>query len=285
MTTDPQTLTRLRRDIDRIDDRLHDLLQERAALVERIAAAKAGENTVALRPGREAEILRRLVERHQGCFPKAALVRIWREIMGALVGIQGPFTVAVCQPGGGSGFVELARDHFGVVAPQTVFPSPGHVVRQVADGIAAVGVVPIPAAAEDDPWWPSLAADSINLPRIVARLPVLAVDHVPGKPEPLEGYVIAARDHDDTGDDRTLVVVETVPDVSRDRLRALLSGVSLDCTGVVATHRGGEYWLHLAEVAGHLTDADARLTALASSQKDAVRHLRVIGGYPVPLPV
>ena len=188
MTTDPETLDRIRRDIDRIDDRIHDLLMERAAMVERVAEAKAADTSVALRPGREAQIMRRLAARHCGRFPLPAVVRIWREIMGALVGLQRPFSIAICQPERGDGYLELARDHFGVVWPKQVFPSPGHVVRAVADGHASVGVVPPPHENDHEPWWLSLTAGSGDLPQEVTPQPMLTQPPEVGPPQPLEGH-------------------------------------------------------------------------------------------------
>lgn len=284
MTSETASLERIRREIDQIDDSLHDLLMRRTLLVEQIAAVKAAGGGVALRPGREATILRRLDGRHQGGFPRPALVRIWREIMGALVGLQKPFSVAVSQSERGSGYLELARDHFGVVAPQVVHPSPGHVVRDVADGLVAVGVVPIPNAADIEPWWLSLTADTDNLPRVVVRLPALAQETSAGRPEPLEAFVLACRDPEPTGDDRTLVAVETMPDLSRDRLRALMSAAGLEATQLLATHRADDRWLHLAEVDGTIARDDPRVEQLLAGGKDAVRHVRIIGGYPVALP-
>ena len=283
MTTDPETLDRIRRDIDRIDDRIHDLLMERAAMVERVAEAKAADTSVALRPGREAQIMRRLAARHCGRFPLPAVVRIWREIMGALVGLQRPFSIAICQPERGDGYLELARDHFGVVWPKQVFPSPGHVVRAVADGHASVGVVPPPHENDHEPWWLSLTAGSGDLPQVVTRLPMLTQPAVVGRPEPVEGFVIACRPHDDTGADRTLVAVETGPDLSRDRLRALFAAAGLEAAAVLATHRAEGCWLHLCEVECFLAADDLRLTTLLGDGKDPVRHARVIGGYPLQL--
>lgn len=284
MTSETASLEKIRAEIDAIDDRLHDLIMERTRLVEAIAAVKAGTGGVALRPGREASILRRLDGRHRGGFPRAALVRIWRELMGALVGLQKPFSVTVFQPERGAGYLELARDHFGIVAPQTIHPSPGHVVRAVADGQTSVGVVPLPSEADAEPWWLSLTADADNLPRVVARLPALAAESTPGRPEPLTAFVVACRDPEPTGEDRTLVAVETVPDVSRDRLRSLLATAELNATALIATHRADGRWLHLVEVAGHFAGGDDRLAKLVSSGRDAIRHVRIIGGYPMPLP-
>lgn len=281
MSTDSVSLDHLRREIDRIDDQLHDLLMQRAGLVEQIAGAKA-PGGIALRPGREVQVLRRLVGRHQGRFPKAALVRIWREIMGALVGMQAPFTIAVYQPERGAGYIELARNHFGVVWPQIVHLTPGHVVRMVADGQATVGVVPLPGP-EAEPWWLALTSAAGNLPRVVGRLPILAQETSAGRPEPLEAFVVACRDPEATGDDRSLVAVETAPDVSRDRLRAAFAAANLDLVAMSATHRADGAWTHLVELAGHVVGDDPRLAELVQA-KDPVTHVRVIGGYAVQLP-
>lgn len=282
MSTDSASLDRLRREIDRIDDKLHDLLMERAGLVEQIANAKA-PGGIALRPGREASVLRRLVARHKGPFPKSALVRIWREIMGALVGLQQPFTIAVYQPERGAGYIELARNHFGVVWPQIVHLTPGHVVRMVADGQATVGLVPIPGAADAEPWWLALTSAAGNLPRVVARLPVLAQEAAAGRTDPLEAFVVACREPEDTGDDRSLVAVETAPDISRDRLRAAFAAANLDLAAMMASHRSDGVWRHLVEVSGYLTGADPRLADLVQT-KDPITHVRVIGGYATQLP-
>jgi chorismate mutase-like protein len=276
MTQDNPSLERLRREIDHIDDKLHDLVMERAALVERIAAAKSDDG-VALRPGREAQVLRRIVDRHAGPFPRASLVRMWRELMGALVGLQRPFTIACFQPERGAGYIDLARNHFGVAWPLTVHQgSPGQVVRLVADGQASVGIVPLPGPPDAEPWWLSLTSDAENLPRVVARLPFLA------SAEGLEALVIACRPHEPTGDDRTLAAIETLPDVSRDRMRAVLTAAGLEPTAQVATHRTEDMWLHLVELSGHAVSGDGRFDQLVTA-KDPVRQIRVIGGYAVPV--
>jgi len=284
MNQDSAALEQLRREIDRIDDQLHDLLMRRTSLVGRIAAAK-GDRRVTLRPGREAQILRRLLGRHAGQFPKLAVVRIWREIVGALTGLQAPLTVAVHAAGRSTAAIELARNHFGVVAPLHAFRSPGQVVRAVADGVATVGVIPLipgtEAADEAEPWWTSLTLESGDAPRVVARLPFAPIAAVKGAAEPLQALVIACRDHDESGDDRTLAVLETGPDLSRDRLRAILAAGGLEPAELLAIHRHGVVWLHMVEILGHVTAADPRLAALVAP-KDPVGRIAVVGGYATP---
>ena len=62
-------LPELRREIDAIDDQLHELLRARTKIVEEVRAYKQDER-VKIRPAREAEIIYRLFAQHEGAFPK-----------------------------------------------------------------------------------------------------------------------------------------------------------------------------------------------------------------------
>src|SRR5258708_38630665 len=72
MAPDAKTLDDLRREIDEIDDSLHDLLIRRTAVSLDIAKVKAPANggnrgfAGSMRPGRGAALLRRLLARHRG---------------------------------------------------------------------------------------------------------------------------------------------------------------------------------------------------------------------------
>src|SRR3546814_7390778 len=69
MSDNTPSLDDLRRQIDYIDDAIHDLLMRRPDLGRQIGRA-TGQGGVFIRPGREARVLRRLVARHTGPFPK-----------------------------------------------------------------------------------------------------------------------------------------------------------------------------------------------------------------------
>ena len=92
------SLERLRGELDRLDESLHALLMERADVVARLTRLRLKPG-VALRPGREAEIIRRRLARHHGPLPRATIVRIWRELLVGTTSMQGPFSVAVCAAG------------------------------------------------------------------------------------------------------------------------------------------------------------------------------------------
>jgi chorismate mutase len=276
-----KSLDKLRQEIDKLDDTIHDAIMRRADIVQQVGAFKAGKGMPALRPAREAEILRRLVARHQGKFPKTVILRIWREMIGAMVSLEAPLTLAVYMPERGSGYLDLARDHYGSYTPTTVFRSPGQVVRAVAEGSATVGVVPLPDGEDVEPWWVSLMGDAADLPRIMARLPFVGPG--PGRGDGIEALAIARLSPDPTGFDRSWLAVETPPDTSRTRLRTVLGAAGLEPTLMVATHRTENAWLHLVEISGHLAPDDRRLTRMIGRREAPVVHAAVLGGYPVPM--
>src|SRR5829696_10341248 len=90
----PPSLTELRREIDRIDESMHRLLMERGDIIDRLIAVKGTqESGSAFRPAREADMMRRLVERHKGILPLDTAESIWRVIIATFTHVQAPFAV------------------------------------------------------------------------------------------------------------------------------------------------------------------------------------------------
>ena len=134
---DAPSLDSLRQEIDAIDGELHGLIRRRAALVDRIAASKP-PGGLALRPGREAQVMRQRLATHQGPFPAAAVYRMWREMMCAFTLMQTPdIKIAICRPHDQPGYWDLARDHFGcqitVRRQRHAGPGAGRGARQPVD--------------------------------------------------------------------------------------------------------------------------------------------------------
>lgn len=274
MPPNDEALGNLREEIDRIDDAIHDLVMERATVVARVAKAKNG---AALRPGREAAILRRLVERHGGAFPKAAMVRIWREIMGASVGLQGPFALAVYVPEADPGYMDLARDHFGTVAEMVPNRSPREIVRAVAGDRVAAGVVPTPVVDEEDPWWRSLIGAEEPAPRVIAKLPFAGIAG-----QGPEALALARAEPEETGEDRSLFVLDTDSEISRAMLFSGLAGVGLEPVFMDVREERADGWQVLIEVDGFVGPGDARLDDLVSDDRLPIHRAHRLGGYAVP---
>lgn len=280
MTLPDSSLADLRREIDEIDDALHDLLMRRGDLQARIGRAKAGSE-VYIRPGREALVLRRLVARHKGAFPKPVLVRIWREIFAAGLSLQNYFSVAVMSPDGrGEELRRLARDHFGSMTPIHELGTSGRVLQAVADGTATVGVLPMPESEEAAPWWPNLARSGERVPRILARLPFARPHDGLLRSEAL---AVGLTMPQETGDDRGYLALETSTQASRSALRRLLQDAGFEVTDW--KFYKGDYGTayYLVEYNGILAEDDPRLEALRQAGESIVSTAWSLGGYAVPL--
>lgn len=285
MSSTRNSLDQLRRDIDQIDDAIHDLLMQRAQIVDQIGQAKGREGGTFLRPAREAVILRRLMARHTGPLPPQVVVRIWRELISALTRQQGPFAVAVFAPEDRRGFWDIARDHFGSFVPMTAVNSPVAAVRAVSEGSATVGIVPFPAEDDADPWWRFLVNADAHTPRVVARLPFGGRGNARG--EDRDAVVIGLLLHEPTGDDRTLLGIELGADLSRGRLKDALEAVGLPPTSFCTWHArdpNGGASVHLVEIADFVDPHDPRVRALYDRLSDMPVRVNTLGGYAVPLP-
>lgn len=272
----------LRRNLDRIDDQLHALLMQRTFIVEEVARRKANGNLPALHPEREAEILRRLARNHAGGFPLPALLRIWREIVSATIPLQRPdFAIAVHVPdeSRGSGYWDLARDHFGSYTPMLPYPSATQVIQAVTDRRATAGILPVPQEGEAAPWWPTILSDLA--PKVIARLPF--GDRGNLRHDPGDAFAVGYTDFRPTGGgDRSLIVAELVAEASRARLFAAIEEAGFSCTGFVSFQENGATRVMLFEIGDHLADGDPRLATLAERLGAAVGRLIPLGGYAVP---
>ena len=176
------SLADLRQDIDRIDEDVHRLLMERGEIIDRLIAVKqTQESGSAFRPAREAEMMRRLVDRHHGILPLDTVESIWRVIIATFTYVQAPFSVHADLSAGDAIMRDSARFHFGFTVPFVPHMGASSVVAAVSDSKGDLGLVPAFATAGGGAWWNALEFDSA--PKIIARLPFVdRADHPAAAP-------------------------------------------------------------------------------------------------------
>src|SRR5438876_9670840 len=114
----PPSLEVLRKEIDAIDAQVHSLLMARGDIIDRlIRVKKTQEVGSAFRPAREADMMRRLVERHRGMLPLDTVESIWRVIISAFTFVQAPFSMHADLSAGECVIRECERFHFGFSIP------------------------------------------------------------------------------------------------------------------------------------------------------------------------
>lgn len=278
------SLADLRRDIDVLDDQIQDLLRRRAEAVQRVADSKeAGAEAGAfLRPGREAQILRRVLERHHSSLSPAALLRIWREMISALYRLQAPVKVAVHAPNKSVARWDLARDYYGSTTSMQLCTTAMAVMRAISSHPLTLGVMTMPEDGEKEAWWPMLASRSADTPKVIARLPF--VPNPEGSFADLGALVIGNIAPEASGEDNALLVLMLAEEAfSFARLSAMLTQAGF-AGRPLAQHRGSDGMIRvLVEVDGFVAPDDARLAVLAGAAGDPNADAIVIGAYPAPV--
>src|SRR5246127_714773 len=151
----PPSLEVLRKEIDAIDAQVHSLLMARGDIIDRLIQVKQTQEVgSAFRPAREADMIRRLVERHRGILPIDTVESIWRVIISTFTYVQAPFSVHADVSVGESAMRDSARFHFGFVVPYVAHFSAQAAVEAVAKSKGDLALVS--AIASRTPWWNAL---------------------------------------------------------------------------------------------------------------------------------
>lgn len=149
MSSDEEKLNAVRIGINQVDQDLLALLAKRADLAEQVAVIKtaADPNAVFYRPEREAQILRRQVERNNTPLPDTAIRAIFKEIISACLALEETMVVAYLGPAGT--FTEQATmkqfGHGPTLLPLASIPD---IFHEVETGRVRYGVVPVENSTE-----------------------------------------------------------------------------------------------------------------------------------------
>lgn len=193
-------LVALRAEIDRLDQDIVERLIARMAVVEAVRRVKTeagdGDGAPFFRPGREAQLLRRLVASSAGRLNPTLLVPMWRALLSHTTRLQGPLRVAL--GGQDPGLARLARDHFGPFTAVTATATPAFALGALRTGAATLALLPTPGSTAR--WW----LDHLHARgewHVVAGLPFLemagAAEAVPAP----EAVLLAAAPAEPSGDD------------------------------------------------------------------------------------
>jgi len=141
-------LNQLRERIDQLDEQVQSLLTERAKIALEVAATKTQSNDNNFyRAEREAQVLRRVMERNQGPLSDEEIARLFREIMSACLALEKVMNIAYLGPEGT--FTQAAAlKHFGHSVNTLPLATIGDVFREVESGNVSYGVVPVENSTE-----------------------------------------------------------------------------------------------------------------------------------------
>ncbi|SEL56167.1 chorismate mutase [Atopomonas hussainii] len=151
-STEESQLKALRKRIDSIDEKILELISDRARCAQEVARVKMqslpeGESPVYYRPEREAWVLNHIMELNKGPLDNEEMARLFREIMSTCLALEQPLKVAFLGPEGT--FTQAAAlKHFGNAVISVPMAAIDEVFREVAAGAVNFGVVPVENSTE-----------------------------------------------------------------------------------------------------------------------------------------
>ena len=280
-------LQHVRVKIDALDDKIHDLLMQRAELIREVSAIKRKTNKPIVHPAREAMMLRRLLGRHQGILPQSAVIGIWRELVGAVSMLQRGLHAYVSTEGDQNYCWDMAKDYCGSVIPMTRCIGSVGALSSVRDKPDAIAVLPWPIDEEAKPWWHSLVQqDQMNQPdklpmRIIAGLPFgrsqeyTTLEH--------RALVVGRMHYNPSGDDNSFIAIAVQSPISRAKAIDLLKNQGFDPISIISNiDRATGSAAHFVEVKGYVDPADERLPVIEEQLEENAGRCVMLGGYPIP---
>lgn len=255
----PDPLQAIRSRIDAIDEEMHRLLIDRSGVIAELIEIKgASKPGAAFRPDREADMMRRMVMRHEGALPLVTVEHIWREIITTFTAMQAPFGIAAAPAADALALRDAIRFYFGFSIPVTDCESCEAAIARVAASGREIAIVP---AEADGRWWDTLAGP--RAPKIFAKLPFI---EFPARPADLPAYVIGPPLRDNAAPD---VVVFAASGAEG------LDAAVRSHEGRIAARSGDEILIELP-VAATLDD-------LARGMAAPIANIRRLGGFAQPI--
>ena len=142
-------LDAMRRRIDAVDEKIQQLISERARYAQQAGEVKKADSSTAeyYRPEREAQVLRSVVDRNDGPLSDEEMVRLFREIMSACLAQEEPLKIGYLGPEGT--FTQAAvLKQFGHSVRALPLATIDEVFHEVEGGMADFGVVPVENSSE-----------------------------------------------------------------------------------------------------------------------------------------
>lgn len=168
--SEAEQLAALRAKIDAVDETMHQLLMQRAGVIDALIEIKgaASNKGAAFRPGREAAMMEVLSRRHRGSIPFGMIAHVWREIISTFTWLQAKYDVHIVA--GDAGLRDLARFQFGFTVGLIDHDDLASVLAATKRQTNAIALV---SAQTQGAWWQGLGADKGLM--VMAHLPIHAL--------------------------------------------------------------------------------------------------------------
>jgi len=137
-----QRLRQLRKEIDRLDQQIVDLLNQRAQCVVQIGKLKRNNQAPIYAPHREREVYERICKANKGPLPNSVLTAIYRELMSGSLLLEKPLRIGYLGPEGSFSHL-AASSKFGASVEYVPLTDIRSVFVEVSRKHVDMGIVPV----------------------------------------------------------------------------------------------------------------------------------------------
>ncbi len=269
-------INKLREEIDYIDSQIIKLINLRTEVVLKISKNKG--SGPAIRTGREAEVLRKVLSNAPSDFPRKALIRIWRELVSAYSQMQSNYSVGLCAPNHSVGYWDIARDYFGSASNISLYKSPKVLLQKISLDPSFIGIFPHPSNDYNSDWWKNIGIGSNSKTNIIARLPYDGKSEA--QFEELEAVAVSSFPSEFSKRDRSWIIIEFNERKSKDLLIDTVNKMGMSGDILSNIDQGENIFLYLIDVKGFFETGTLEFDKFINKDKNLV-SIRSIGSYAI----
>lgn len=277
----------VRTKIDKIDYQIHDLLMQRADLVQEVIDIKKFEaqldtnkTPTIYRPAREAEIVKNILKRHNGLLPHSTIIGLWRFLIASFCALQTDFSIVYYGTSETESLRDLIRYYFGTTVKLKKAGSELSALHSVSSEEVTLGILPVSSVDIADEWW-------IKLPQniyVSGLLPFIKDDAVSHTKH--DYMIVSLSEPTPSDNDKTLFKVIGNPDIGRGTMINCLSDLNKQARSVsMVDSKALSQKFHLIEINGFYNKQTAVdfMNTLKQNFKDKILDVDYLGSYPAPI--
>ena len=158
-------IDKLRKQIDKIDTLILDLLKKRSKIAENIGKEKKSNNL--FRPERQASILRNILKKNGNNLNPLHILSFWRSIFLSQINIQGGIKLILSNNIANS-YIKTVYDYFSHDIEIITMNNTSKALEKVYNGKNILTILPYPSNNKGAKWWTNIQSEKLYA---IAALP------------------------------------------------------------------------------------------------------------------
>jgi len=285
------TLNQYRSEIDNIDEKILQLLEERMQIVNKVRKIKHenGEKFF-IKSAREADMIKNLVIKANNILPSSTIVNIWRKLITSSNMVEQPISVALHNPNKTSEYNYLVQEYYADFVPITNHDSVNNVVLEIEKNTSQIAIFALPLSNKEnniddfgEDWWINLANNKAGL-KVFAKIPAIELSNQEKQSGTTPELVaMAIKKPEKSMQDNSLFCIELSNAISKSQLFSALSDSKINGKILKSTKlkQVDDITFYLVEANVFFDENSPEIKTFAKSKIKP--FIKILGVYPTPI--